>query len=181
MTISKVFLRCSTEKLLWATLKSLQNTYTGVLVWIIIRKSSQVFYCNFWIFFRTAFSMEYFLSLACGVRCLVSLLHIILFSSIRMTIKHSRKLIQGNIILLLDLFKWCQPGFSLLFTLNYSYRLLKILIHPQECVRHHNDACSKLTIKTPERPHWRRSGVFIVNLEHISHLVLFFLLLTLSR
>ena len=32
------------------------------------------------------------------------------------------------------------------------------------------------------RCHWRRSGVFIVNFEHISHLVLVvFLLLTLSR
>ena len=40
--------------------------------------------------------------------------------------------------------------------------------------------CSELTIKTPERRHWRRSGVFIVNFEHISHLVLVFLLLTLS-
>ena len=29
--------------------------------------------------------------------------------------------------------------------------------------------------------HWRRSGIFIVNFEHISHLVLMFLLLTLSR
>ena len=28
---------------------------------------------------------------------------------------------------------------------------------------------SKLTIKTPERRHWRRSGVFIVNFNHISH------------
>ena len=28
---------------------------------------------------------------------------------------------------------------------------------------------------------WRRSGVFIVNFEHISHLVLVSLLLTLSR
>ena len=28
---------------------------------------------------------------------------------------------------------------------------------------------------------WRRSGVFIVNFEHISHLVLVFLLLTLNR
>ena len=28
---------------------------------------------------------------------------------------------------------------------------------------------------------WRRSGVFIVNFEHISHLVQVFLLLTLSR
>ena len=41
--------------------------------------------------------------------------------------------------------------------------------------------CSKLTIKTPERRHWHRSGVVIVNLEHISHLVLLFLLITLSR
>ena len=39
----------------------------------------------------------------------------------------------------------------------------------------------KLMIKTPERRHWRRSGIFIVNFEHISHLVLVFLLLTLSR
>ena len=38
------------------------------------------------------------------------------------------------------------------------------------------EICSKLTIKTP-----RRSGVFIVNFEHISHLVLVFLLLTLSK
>ena len=37
------------------------------------------------------------------------------------------------------------------------------------------DICSKLTIKTPERCHWRRSGVFIVNFEHISFLVLVFL------
>ena len=28
--------------------------------------------------------------------------------------------------------------------------------------------------------HWRRSGVFIVNFEHISHLALVFLLLTLN-
>ena len=40
--------------------------------------------------------------------------------------------------------------------------------------------CSKLTIKTPDGRHWRRSGVF-VNFEHISHFVLLFLLLTLSR
>ena len=39
-----------------------------------------------------------------------------------------------------------------------------------------------LTIKIPERCHWRRrSFIFIVNFEHISHLVLVFLLLTLSR
>ena len=38
------------------------------------------------------------------------------------------------------------------------------------------EICSKLTIKTPERRQWR-----IVNLEHISHLVLMFLLLTLNK
>ena len=27
-------------------------------------------------------------------------------------------------------------------------------------------------MKTPERRHWRHSGVFIVNFEHISHLAL---------
>ena len=37
------------------------------------------------------------------------------------------------------------------------------------------EICSKLTIKT-----WCY-GVFIVNFEHISHLVLVFLLLTLSK
>ena len=34
--------------------------------------------------------------------------------------------------------------------------------------------CSTLTIKTPEQRQWRRSGVFIVNSEYISHLVLVF-------
>ena len=40
---------------------------------------------------------------------------------------------------------------------------------------------SKLTIKTPERHHWRRSGFFIVHFEHISHLFQVFLLLTLNK
>ena len=42
------------------------------------------------------------------------------------------------------------------------------------------EICSKLIIKTPERRR-RRSGVFIVNFEHISHLCLVFLLLNLSK
>ena len=44
-------------------------------------------------------------------------------------------------------------------------------------------ACPKLTIETLEQGikcHWRRSGVFIVNFEHILHLVLVFLLLSLN-
>ena len=43
------------------------------------------------------------------------------------------------------------------------------------------ETCSKLTIKTPELRHWRRYGVFIANSEPISHLVLVFLSLTLSK
>ena len=39
----------------------------------------------------------------------------------------------------------------------------------------------KLTIKTPERRYWRRLATFIVNSEHISHLFLVFLLLTLDK
>ena len=35
-------------------------------------------------------------------------------------------------------------------------------------------------LKTPERRHWHRSGVFIVNFEYISQVVLVFLLLTLN-
>ena len=42
------------------------------------------------------------------------------------------------------------------------------------------EICSKLTARTLERRYWRRSGVFVVNFEHISHLVLVFLLLTLN-
>ena len=45
--------------------------------------------------------------------------------------------------------------------------------------------CSKVTNRSTktrcEIGHWRRSGVFIVNVEHISHLALVFPLLSLSR
>ena len=43
------------------------------------------------------------------------------------------------------------------------------------------EICSKLTIETPERRQWRLSGIFIVNFENISHLLLVFLLLTLNK
>ena len=39
----------------------------------------------------------------------------------------------------------------------------------------------KVKIKTPEQRQYCCSGIFIVNLEHISHLFLVFLLLTLTR
>ena len=39
-----------------------------------------------------------------------------------------------------------------------------------------------ITMKTPEQRHWRLSGVFIVvNFEHISHVFLVFLFLTLNK
>ena len=47
--------------------------------------------------------------------------------------------------------------------------------------RNRCEISSKLTIKTPERRRRRRSGVFIVNFEHISHIFLVFLLLTLNK
>ena len=47
--------------------------------------------------------------------------------------------------------------------------------------RTRSEICSKLTMKTTERRHWRSSVVFNVNFEHISHIVPVFLLLTLSR
>ena len=43
------------------------------------------------------------------------------------------------------------------------------------------ETCSKLMIKTPEGHHWCHFGVFIVKFEHILHLVLDFLLLTLNN
>ena len=43
------------------------------------------------------------------------------------------------------------------------------------------ETCSKLTIKTSGRRCWLCSGVFFVNFEHISHLVLASVLLTFRR
>ena len=41
--------------------------------------------------------------------------------------------------------------------------------------------CSKLTITIPEWRNWHRSGVFIINFEHISHFFQVFLSLALNR
>ena len=66
-------------------------------------------------------------------------------------------------------FQLCYPTGNYLFKVN------------NRNTRTRCEICSKLTIKTLERLPWRCSGVFIVNFEHISHLVLKSLLLTLSR
>ena len=60
-----------------------------------------------------------------------------------------------------------------------SRYLLVTLDTPDLDVSQSPVTCAKLTLETLER--WCRSGVFIVNFEHISHLGLVFLLLTLSR
>ena len=49
------------------------------------------------------------------------------------------------------------------------------------CFNYYQSQPAKVTINTTERRQWHRFGVFIVNFEHISHLVVVFLLLTLSR
>ena len=56
---------------------------------------------------------------------------------------------------------------------NYLFKVSKTNIR-KRC-----EIFSKLTIKRPEQQ--RRSAVFIANFEHISDLVLVFLLLILSR
>ena len=48
-------------------------------------------------------------------------------------------------------------------------------------IRKRCEICSKLTVKAPERRNWSPSGVFIVNLQHISHVLLVFLLLNLNN
>ena len=45
-----------------------------------------------------------------------------------------------------------------------------------ETLEKRSGICSQLKVKKPERRKWRRSGVFIVHCEHISHLFLVFLL-----
>ena len=56
----------------------------------------------------------------------------------------------------------------------YSLAGIYLLKVSNKNTRTRCETCSKLTIKTPERRQWRRSGVFIVNFEHKLHLVLVF-------
>ena len=71
-----------------------------------------------------------------------------------------------------------------LFYIFLSHRFFYYLFsksHEQRKItsRKRCEICSELTIKTPERRHWRRSGVFTVKSEHISlsHIVYFEFLL----
>ena len=81
------------------------------------------------------------------------------------------------------------PNTRVAFMVHYNIRVLTNSIPADNYMfkvnnrntRTRCEICSKLTIKTPEGRHWRRSGVFSVNFEHILHLALVFLLLTLNR
>ena len=54
--------------------------------------------------------------------------------------------------------------YNLMFSFPAGNHLFKVNnICTRRC-----EICSQLTIKTPERRHWRHSGVFIVNFQHIS-------------
>ena len=64
-----------------------------------------------------------------------------------------------------------------------KHKMLRIFIYPagiyllkinNRNTRKRCEICSKLIMKTPERRHWRHSGVFIVNFEHVSRLTLVF-------
>ena len=74
---------------------------------------------------------------------------------------------------------WCFQGVEKGCTGNKWVRIFQFdvinFIQSQPAI-----TCSKLTIKTPEQRHSRHFGVFIVNSEHISHLVLVFMLLILN-
>ena len=66
-------------------------------------------------------------------------------------------------------------------TFIYQYYTKATIYLFQVNTRKRCKICSKLSIKTSERRHYRRSGVFIINFEHISYLFLVFLLLTLNK
>ena len=75
-------------------------------------------------------------------------------------------------------------SFSVSYSRSISYRTNQAGIYVLKVniinTRTRYEICSKLTLKTPERPQWHPSGVSNVNFEYISHLVLVFLLLTLN-
>ena len=75
--------------------------------------------------------------------------------------------------------KWrqlIQPRYDSLYLLVAAYSKLTKTKKPKKQTKKNTRTmckiCSRLTIKTSERRHWRRSGVFIVTFEHISDLCL---------
>ena len=114
-------------------------------------------------------------------------------ASPKITKIHSTKIVNGSLLLTiftkystLDVWQGseymsaCRSNWSA--TPKYSFTAYNCMFKVNNRnARTRCQICFKLTIKKKERHKWRCSGVFIVNSEHISHLVLMFLLLTLSR
>ena len=75
------------------------------------------------------------------------------------------------------IFKNLSLGKTYLIEITASIYLFKVNYRN---TRTRCEVCSKLTIRITERRYWRRSGIFIVNFEHIWHFDLVFLLLTLN-
>ena len=59
-------------------------------------------------------------------------------------------------------------------------RLITQLVFVYRNTRKRCETCSKFTIKTTETRQWHRFGIFIFNFEHVLHLFVVFLLLTLT-
>ena len=70
--------------------------------------------------------------------------------------------------------------FELKGSINNGLRTQPVFTCSKLTIETLEQLCSKLTIKAAERRQWHRSDVFIVKFEHISHLVLVFLLLSLN-
>ena len=77
------------------------------------------------------------------------------------------------------MYKYCLASIDFVTNQGHGYSASNYMYKVNS--RSRGEICSKLTIKTPERLYCYRSGIFIINFEYISHLVLAFLLLTLSR
>ena len=74
-------------------------------------------------------------------------------------------------------------GRSIIFTVLVSYTIFSITKRFGTCWDYAQPTikCSKLLTEILEQGVKRRSGIFIVNFEHVSHLVVVFLLSSLSR
>ena len=83
-------------------------------------------------------------------------------------------------------------NFKLESTALFYFEYIKsnsTITQPKKCMFNFNsrttrkgrEIISKLSTKSPRQRRWGRSGVFVVNFEHILHTFLLFLLLTLYK
>ena len=93
---------------------------------------------------------------------------------LKTTLKIWEKATKCNLTILPKVMKCSWVSVKHISAGNYMFKV------KNKNTRTRRKVCSKFTIKTPKR-YWRRSGIFIMNFEHLSHLALIFLLLTFSR